>query len=152
MRFLATLCFVILVAAFAAAAQDRFPEGPGKAAVLKVCQGCHPADVAASKTHTREEWEHTVTDMINAGATGTDEEFDQVVEYLSKNFPKLPKVNVNKANATDLASGLRLTSKEAEAIVAYRDKNGDFKSADDLKKVPELDFSKIAAARERLVF
>ena len=74
-----------------AAAQDRFPEAPGKAAVLKVCQGCHPADVAASKAHTREEWEHTVTDMINAGAVGTDDEFNQIVDYLTKYFPKLPK-------------------------------------------------------------
>src|SRR5215471_1690570 len=113
MRFPATLCFAILTAAAIATAQDKLPEGPGKAAVLKVCQGCHPPEVAASKTHTREEWEHTITDMINAGATGTDEEFDQIVEYLTKNFPRLPKINVNKASAADLATGLQITPKEA---------------------------------------
>ena len=152
MRFPATLCFAILMVAPDSFAQDKLPEGPGKAVVLKVCRGCHGPDVVATKQHTREEWEHTVVDMINAGATGTDDEFSDIVDYLAKNFPKQSKVNVNKAPAEALATALGLTSKEAESIVAYRQKNGDFKVLEDLKKVPELDYAKVEAKKERLQF
>ena len=152
MRFPATLCFAILTLPLISFAQDKLPEGPGKAAVLKVCRGCHGPDIVATKQHTREEWEHTVVDMINAGATGTDDEFSDIVEYLAKNFPKQTKVNVNKAPADALATALGLASKEAESIVAYRQKNGDFKAVEDLKKVPDLDYAKIEAKKDRLQF
>jgi competence protein ComEA len=152
MRFPATVCFTILAAAPGSFAQDKLPEGPGKAAVLKVCRGCHGPDLVATKQHTREEWEHTVVDMINAGATGTDDEFSDIVEYLTKNFPKQTKVNVNKAPAATLETALGITSKEAESIVGYRQKNGDFKAVEDLKKVPELDYAKIEAKKDRLQF
>ena len=93
-----------------------------------------------------------MTAMINAGATGTDEEFSDIVDYLSTNFPKQKKVNVNKAPAADLAAALGITSKEADAIVAYRTQNGDFKAVEDLKKVTDLDYAKIDAKKEFLVF
>src|SRR5713226_6852673 len=106
MRLPATLCFAALAAVLPSVAQDKLPEGPGKAAMLKVCRGCHAPDTVASKRHTREEWENTVVDMINAGAVGTDEEFSEIVDYLAKNFPKQTKVNVNKAAAEALVSSL----------------------------------------------
>jgi competence protein ComEA len=90
--------------------------------------------------------------MINAGATGTEEEFNQIVDYLTKNFPKASKVNVNKSTAAELSSGLAITAKEADSIVAYRQKKGPFKTAEELKNVPDLDYAKIEAAKERLVF
>jgi len=89
-------------------------------------------------------------DMVTAGATGTDEEFDQIVDYLAKNFPA--RVNVNKAPAPDLVETLGITSAEAEAIVSYRDKNGLFKVAEDLKKVDGVDYKKIEAQKDRLSF
>ena len=64
----------------------------------------------------------------------------------------MPAVNVNKASAADLESGLALTAKEAAAIVKYRTDKGAFKAVDDLKKVPDLDFKKIEAQKDRLVF
>jgi competence protein ComEA len=152
MRFPATLCFAALAVALPSVAQDKLPEGPGKAVILKVCRGCHGADVVATKRQTREEWEHTVVDMINAGATGTDDEFSDIVDYLTKNFPKVAKVNVNQAAAAEMASALGITSKEAESIVGYRQKNGAYKAIEDLKKVPELDYAKVEAKKDRLQF
>jgi competence protein ComEA len=150
MRFFAAACLAIVATPFCLPAQDKLPEGTGKASLLKVCHGCHPPDITASKRHTREEWEHVVVDMINAGATGTDDEFSDVVEYLSKYFPKT--INVNQADAATLASALAITSKEAAAIVAYREKNGSFKEAEDLKKVAELDYAKIEPRKDHLKF
>jgi len=45
------------------------------------------------------------------------------------------KVDLNKANAKELAKVKGLNSTKAKAIVAYRKKHGDFKSVEDLKEV-----------------
>ena len=37
-------------------------------------------------------------------------------------------------------------------MIAYREKNGLFKSVDDLKKVPGIDAKKIDAKKDRLYF
>ncbi len=45
-------------------------------------------------------------------------------------------VNVNSADAAQIAKELKgVGLSKAQAIVQYRDKNGPFKSADDLRKV-----------------
>jgi competence protein ComEA len=45
-------------------------------------------------------------------------------------------VNVNSADAAQIAKELKgVGLAKAQAIVSYRDKNGPFKSADDLRKV-----------------
>lgn len=45
------------------------------------------------------------------------------------------KVNLNKANAKELAKVKGVNANKAKAIVAYRKKQGDFKSVEDLKNV-----------------
>ncbi len=91
--------------------------------------------------------------MADLGADATDDEFTAILDYLVKNFPPpANKVNVNKATAAQLESGLALAAKDADAIVQYREKNGDFKSIDDLKKVPGLDTAKLEAKKNQLAF
>jgi len=58
---------------------------------------------------------------------------------------------VNSAPQIDLEIVIGLLRKEAAAVIAYREKNGPFKTLDDLKNVPELDFKKIDAAKDRIV-
>lgn len=90
--------------------------------------------------------------MAGFGAQGTDEDYTEILDYLVKNFPANAPINVNKATAVQLESGLGFTTTEAEAVVKYREKNGDFKTADDLKKVPDLDAKKVDAKKARLAF
>ena len=45
------------------------------------------------------------------------------------------KIDLNKATKKELAKVKGLNANKAKAIVAYRKKNGDFKSLDDLSKV-----------------
>ncbi len=45
------------------------------------------------------------------------------------------KVDVNKASVKDLSKVKGVSAAQAKAIVAYRKKNGDFKTLDDLKNV-----------------
>lgn len=142
---------LLILFAVAAAAQD-LPEGAGKAEVVKVCDSCHGVSTLAGEARTPSQWNDLVNDMVARGAQGSDEELRRVVDYLSKTFPPPTKVNVNTAPAKELESKLDISSKDAEALVRYREQNGKFQSFDDLKKVSGLDLKKIEAKRGRLVF
>jgi competence protein ComEA len=92
--------------------------------------------------------------MIAMGTKGTEEEFATILDYLSKNYAAeaIPPLNVNGATAIQLESRLSLKRSQAAAIIAYRSKNGKFKSVDDLLKVPGVDTAKIEAKKDSLVF
>ena len=58
-------------------------------------------------------------------------------------------VNINTADAGAIAANLKgVGQSKAEAIVAYREKNGMFKSVDDLAKVKGIGEKTVAANRE----
>lgn len=138
-----------------AAQQQQHPElpaGPGKATLIRVCSSCHSPDNVIANGQDRAGWENTITKMAGFGAVGSDEEFTEILEYLVKNFPANAPINVNKATAAQLESGLGFTTTEAEGVIQYRGNNGDFKSIDDLKKVPALDAKKLDAKKDRLAF
>lgn len=145
-------CLALFV--LAGAARAALPEGTGRDVTIRVCGKCHSPEKATSLHQSQEEWEETVSKMANMGAQATDEEFNTIVAYLSKNFgPEAPPpVNLNKATAVDLESSLALLKSEAAAIVQYRSEKGNFKSIDDLRNVPGLDFSKIEAKKSRITF
>jgi len=91
--------------------------------------------------------------MIQRGAQGTDDEFADIVDYLTNTVSAdAAKINVNKATAKQLQTGLEISDKDADAILHYREANGDFKSVDDLKKVPGVDAAKIEAKKGKLSF
>ncbi len=133
---------------------DPLPDGPGKAATVRVCGKCHSPERAASLHQKRSAWEDTMVKMVKLGAQGSDDEFDAILGYLSKNFgPEIPgPININKASAIDLEAALLLRRSEANALIQYRSKDGEFRSIDDLRGVPGLDFQKIVARKSRIVF
>jgi competence protein ComEA len=133
----------------------KLPDGPGKDVTQKVCGACHAAELVIGRQEERETWGAIVEDMVQRGAQGTDDEMYQVVDYLATHFSKtspVMKINVNKATAKDLQGALRLTDKQAAAIVHQRDEKGAFKSVDELEKVPGVDAAKIEASKNRLAF
>jgi competence protein ComEA len=145
---------ICLAAVRPASAQAALPDGPGKDQLVKICGQCHEPQRAASIRLTRDGWESTIGDMIARGAKGTDEDFQAILDYLTKNFlgEASRPLNVNTATSVELESVLLLFRKEAAAVIAYREKNGLFKSVDDLKKVPGVDAKKIDAQKDRLYF
>ncbi len=152
-------CSMMLSLSYAqqpAAQKQQYPElpaGAGKDTLVRVCSKCHSPDNVIANGQDRTGWEGTITKMAGFGAVATDDEFTDILDYLVKNFPaNSGPINVNKATAPQLASGLGLTDTEAAAVVAYRKKNGDFKTIDDLKKVPDLDAKKLDAKKDRLAF
>ncbi len=143
----------LLVLALPAAAQDAFPEGPGKDLTLRMCGTCHPAERSAAVKLTRDGWRAVISKMVALGAQGTDAERAEVLDYLSTSFKgEAPKpINLNTAPALDLESVAGLLRKESAALIAYRTKHGPCKTLDDLKQVPGVDFRKIHRRRDRLV-
>jgi competence protein ComEA len=142
-------------ATFAAGlALAQLPDAPGKAETVKLCSQCHEIERSISLRQDRAGWQGTVAKMSSLGMQATDKEVTAVVEYLSTNFAgeQIPKLNVNTAAAIEFESRLSLKRSQAAAIVAYRAKNGPFKSIDDLKKVPGIEAEKIEAKKNQLAF
>jgi competence protein ComEA len=136
------------------AAHPEFPPGQGRDAVLRLCSRCHSPTIVLAHGQNREGWESTITKMVGMGATGTDEDFTDIADYLTANFPPsaIPKLFVNKATDQQLATLLGISLDDAKAITSYRDKIGGFKSIDEMKKTPNVDTKKIDAKKENLVF
>jgi competence protein ComEA len=149
---------LILNMAIVASAQTNLPNGDGKELVQRICNQCHDLENIVRSHLSKARWSQEVDDMVARGAEGTDDQFDQIVDYLSKNFgpakktEQAPQINVNMANAAELASALGVSNHDASAIVEYREKNGKFKQWTDLKNVPGLDIKKIEENKDRLLF
>jgi len=153
-RVIAFLCSGVLLMSIVSAQtpesrDSRLPEGPGKAALLKACSDCHGAESAVGHLKRRDEWSKTLDEMAANGAQATDEEWNQILDYLDKHFSL---IFVNKTDATQLAKTLDVPEAEGEAIVRYREEHGPFAAIDDLKKVPGLDAAKVEARKDRFVF
>lgn len=133
--------------------QGPLPDAPGKDVTVKVCGQCHSADIVASVRLTREGWQDTITDMVQQGAKGTDQELAAILDYVSTHFKgeATRPLNVNTATSVELESVAGLLRKEAAALVAYREKKGPCKKLEDLERVPGLDYKKIEARKDRLV-
>lgn len=148
MRLIFTVPFLISTLAPLASAQD-LPEGKGKDVVETVCGACHGVDLLASQRATKEGWGYIVDDMVSRGASATNEQIQTIKDYLAKSFGQ---VNANKGSAAELASVLEITPEQADAIVKYRTANGNFKTIDDVKKVPGLASANLDAKKDRLVY
>ncbi|MFN0108451.1 MAG: ComEA family DNA-binding protein [Blastocatellia bacterium] len=137
------------------AGQGRpMPDGPGKEEATKLCKGCHELEKSFSVRQDKAGWQITLDKMVAYGMKAKDEDLSLVLEYVTKNYPAddVPRLNVNKAEAIDLESALSLKRSQAKAVIQYREKNGKFKSIEDLKKVPGIDPAKIEAKKDRLIF
>ena len=124
----------------------------------KVCTQCHDIESIPRLRYSREDWSNLVYSMKDMGADATGPELEQIVDYLAKNFGKggataaAKKVNVNSASAKEIETGLGVSTKDSEAIVAYRVKNGNFKDVDGVLKVDGVDAAKIQAAKDNIDF
>jgi competence protein ComEA len=141
--FICTLSIVTTVG------QDQFPDGPGKAELVKVCNGCHDAKIVLANLKTPTEWTETLQNMAEQGAEATPDEWRLIQQYLNSN---VALIAINKATADELQATLDLTPDRAAAVLKYRKEKGAFKSLDDVKKVPGLDPAKLEARQARFVF
>jgi competence ComEA-like helix-hairpin-helix protein len=143
---------VLLTAALLPGSQEKAEqaqEAKGKTLVERICVSCHEMDTVTGERRTRIGWEQSVGEMVSRGADGSEQEMAEVVAYLTKNFGK---INVNTATAEQLQEFLGLTGKEAQAIAAYRDRNGPFKDFEQLKAAPDANAAKLQEKRSLIAF
>jgi competence protein ComEA len=136
------------------AAHPEFPPGDGRETTLRLCGKCHSPTIVLAYGQKRAGWEKTITKMVRLGAVGSDEDFTDIADYLTANFPPsaIPKIFVNKATDQQIANTLGISVDDAKTIIAYREKVGGFKSIEDLKLVPNVDTKKVDARKDNLVF
>jgi mono/diheme cytochrome c family protein len=65
---------------------DDLPAGPGKEVFVRACTTCHASNTVTAQRKTADEWKATISEMQDRGATVSDAETDQIVQYLATNF------------------------------------------------------------------
>jgi competence protein ComEA len=142
---------LLLFLSLAAIARSQSKDETPKQTFERVCIDCHGMEMIDGQHYSRDDWQETVDQMVRRGAQASDEDVQTIVDYLAANYAPT-KIHVNTESAPDLQRDLPLTSKVASAIVHYRQEHGDFKSIDDLAKVPGLDSGIIKENKDRFVF
>jgi competence protein ComEA len=62
------------------------PDGPGKDITVKTCTKCHSITNITGAHKDTDGWTATITKMVGYGATGSDDDFQAILDYLSKNY------------------------------------------------------------------
>ena len=112
-----------------------------------VCAKCHNLQIVMDTPMSYDAWHETVQQMVDRGATGTDDQFDDIMDYLHRTMTTL---NVNSADADELQLVLNVPASVAKAIVQRRAKQ-KFTDLVGLKTVPGIDAA-IVDAKAKLIF
>ncbi len=112
-----------------------------------VCARCHNLQIVMDTPMSYDAWHDTVQKMMDQGATGTDQQFDDVMDYLHRT---MTTINVNTADADELQIVLDMPEKAAQAIITRRSTQ-KLAGLADLKSIPGVDASTVDA-KARLIF
>jgi Helix-hairpin-helix motif len=150
--FLATYALMLVAGPVAAAwGSDAAPPARDLAhesrSFKAVCARCHNLQLVMDTPMSYDAWHDTVQTMMDRGATGTDQQFADVMDYLHRT---VTTIDVNTADADELQIVLNLPEATAQAILARRSTQ-KFKGLADLKSVPGVDASTVEA-KARLIF
>lgn len=132
-----------------ASAEQQLPDAPGRAVVARVCTQCHGIEYVVPSERTVPVWRDTLELMRAYGAEASDEDWTTITQYIGANLAHL---DVNKAPAEDFGLVFGVDEKVAQDVVAYREKQGGFKTIEDLKNAPGLDAQKVETLKGRLIF
>ena len=97
-----------------------------------VCAKCHNLQIVMDTPMSYSAWHDTVQTMMDRGATGTDQQFADVMDYLHRT---MTTIDVNTADADELQIVLQVPEDTARAILARRGTQ-KFTGLADLKSVP----------------
>src|SRR6202046_430881 len=137
--------FVISYAVFCAAPAPYLArEGESLKAV---CSKCHNLQMVMDTPMSYEAWHDTVQSMVDRGASGTDAQFEDVMDYLHRT---MTTINVNTAGVGGLGVVLGVSDSVAKAIVERRGSR-KFSGLTDLKSVAGVDGAGVDA-KARLIF
>jgi hypothetical protein len=112
-----------------------------------VCAHCHNLQMVTSTPRSYDAWHDTVQKMVDHGAKGTDDQLDDIMDYLHRT---LTTIDVNSADEDELEIVLNVSETAAEAIIARR-KIRKFTGLADLKSIPGVDASTVDS-KARMIF
>ncbi len=70
----------------APANHPEMPDGPGKDITIATCTKCHSITNITGQHKDKDGWTSTITKMVGYGATGSDEDFEAILTYVTKNY------------------------------------------------------------------
>ncbi len=144
---------VLFVASWFAAARAAEVEPPAPhlaregRSLKAVCAKCHNLQIVMDTPMSYDDWHDTVQKMVDRGASGTDDQFDDIMDYLHRT---MTTINVNTAPVDELEIVLDVSETTAQAIIARRSSQ-KFTGLTDLKSVPGVDAPTVDA-KARLIF
>jgi len=119
------------------------------ATFTRVCSTCHDAARILSSRRTKDQWSEVIDKMVERGAQGTDDDYAEIMDYLVGQYGR---INVNRGTAKDFVTVVKVSEKDAEAIVAFRTANGPFADFDGLVKVPDIHVEILKQNRDAITF
>ena len=135
------------VGSMAAGQAETRPAPPP--AFTKVCVRCHASDKVVEGRRYKTQWDQVLEQMTARGATGTDEEFEIIFDYLVAEYGR---VAINTAPADEIAHVLHLEPGVADTIVKQRVAAGPFADFDALLAVPGVPAAELTKRRDAIVF
>jgi putative heme-binding domain-containing protein len=96
---------------------QTLPEGKGKAEFQRICSSCHGVSMATGQRMDQAQWTGVVNDMVSKGAQGTQQDFDNIIAYLTANYGKDRPMTAAPAPAPAPAS-VPLAAPLSEAEIA----------------------------------
>lgn len=70
----------------APANHPEMPDGPGKDVTIATCTKCHSITNVTGQHKDKDGWTATITKMVGYGATGSDDDFEAILTYVTKNY------------------------------------------------------------------
>jgi competence protein ComEA len=112
-----------------------------------VCGKCHNLEIVLNTPRSLEDWRDTMQKMVDRGARGTDDQYDDILDYLHRT---MTTIDVNSADAEELATILGAPDTAVKLIIARR-AGRRFADLADLKTIPGLDAA-VLDAKSKLIF
>lgn len=112
-----------------------------------VCGKCHDLQIVLNTPRSLDDWRDTMQKMVDRGASGTDDQYDDILDYLHRT---MTTIDVNSADVHELATVLELPGPAAKLIIARRAVR-KFVDLNDLKSIAGVDAA-IVDARAKLIY
>jgi hypothetical protein len=113
-----------------------------------VCGKCHPLELVLDIPMSYDGWHDTVQKMIDRGADATEDQLDDIMDYLHR---EVTTININAADVDELQIVLNVPEPVAQAIIARRTTRR-FSSLEDLRSVPGVNLATLTAKAKMIFF
>ena len=89
----------LFAAAWAVSASQTSDQAREAQSLKAVCAKCHNLQIVMDTPKSYDAWHDTVQKMVNLGAKGTDEQYDDIMDYLHRT---ITTIDVNSADPDEL--------------------------------------------------